>query len=262
MPEVIANFIYFGRLITLQNFWGECKCAEHADVREETAGVRELPFFSRFVFACGQNIYSVVLLNNEKVYILVQLLRFFMKGCCFTAERFFSAILVITVVLGVTWSVLLEPVVIAELLLASFLAVMGVLAVATINRATSGVMMPLFFIAAVVYNAYVYLIYVAEASSLSAYFMQPAGYLLMATSILSLVGLILGFAMCSLKKVSCSPAKMHEKTSARMAGNANKMKMPSKMASTRKKAKTAKNTAGKSSKKSRKASRSSRRRKK
>lgn len=178
-----------------------------------------------------------------------------MKGCCFTAERFFSAILVITVVLGVTWSVLLEPVVIAELLLASFLAVMGVLAVATINRATSGVMMPLFFIAAVVYNAYVYLIYVAEASSLSAYFMQPAGYLLMATSILSLVGLILGFAMCSLKKVSCSPAKMH-------AGSANKMKMPSKMASTRKKAKTAKNTAGKSSKKPRKASRSSKRRKK
>ena len=170
------------------------------------------------------------------------------------ADRWFSALLVITVVLGVTWSVLIEPVVIAELLLASMLGLMGVLAITTLNRATSSVMMPLFFIAAVVYNAYVYLIYMAEASSVSAYLMQPAGYLLVATTLLSLVGLILGFI--SRKTCSpCSPEKMQKKTSAKMLTKNGKM-LVGKMAAA-KQVKPAKKMAGRKKKAGRKSRKSS-----
>ena len=168
-----------------------------------------------------------------------------MKGCCFTAERWFSALLIIAVVLGATWFVLLEPVVTAELVLVSLLGVMGVLAIATMNRATSGAMMPLFFIAAIVYNAYVYLAYVAEVPSVSAYLMQPAGYLLVSTSLLSLVGLILAFTLCSQKKTSCSPensSELQEKASAMMV--ARNGKLPAKMIAAASK-KSAKKAAGK-----------------
>ena len=172
------------------------------------------------------------------------------------ADRWFSALLVITVVLGVTWSVLIGPVVIAELLLASMLGLMGVLAITTLNRATSSVMMPLFFIAAVVYNAYVYLIYMTEASSVSAYLMQPAGYLLVATTLLSLVGLILGFTTFSRKTCSpCSPEKMQKKTSARMLTKNGKM-LVGKMAAA-KQVKPAKKMAGRKKKAGRKSRKSS-----
>ena len=115
-------------------------------------------------------------------------------------ERWFLALLVVIVVLGALWLALVEPVVTAEVLLAALLGLLGLVAIATVQRPTSGVLMSLFFIAAIVYEVYIYLT-------------NPLSSILSSISVLSLVGLILSFSVSS-RSARTASGKVAEATTA------------------------------------------------
>jgi len=98
------------------------------------------------------------------------------------ADRYFLTLLVILTVAGSVWLSLVEPIVPVELALAVLLVLLGLVAVLNSNRAKARALMPLFFVAAIAYEVYLYL-------------NNPLGYLLVSISLLSLVGLVLSFGI-------------------------------------------------------------------
>jgi len=102
------------------------------------------------------------------------------------SERLFLVLLVIITVLGSVWLSLIAPIVNTELILAVSLGLLGLVTVANIGNAKSGVLLPLFFIAAMADELYVYL-------------NNPLGYILGSIFLLSVVGLLLSFSVGSVK---------------------------------------------------------------
>lgn len=101
------------------------------------------------------------------------------------AERYFLIILVALTVAGSLWLSFINPAVSYGLVLASLLALLGIASLANAASASkAGVLMPLFFIAAIAYEFYLYL-------NLNGRF----SYILLSISLLSLVGMVLGFSI-------------------------------------------------------------------
>lgn len=75
---------------------------------------------------------------------------------------------------------MVRPIALTEVVLAGLLGLLGVAALVHFRSARSGVLMPLYFVAALVYAVYVYL-------------NTALGYILASIVVLSVVGLILGF---------------------------------------------------------------------
>ena len=94
--------------------------------------------------------------------------------------RHFLTLLIIITVGGAVWLSLVEPVSKTELILSLSLGLLGLVTLSKVNSAKAGTLIPLFFVAAIVYEVYLYLV-------------GPLGYLLASIGILSLIGLILSF---------------------------------------------------------------------
>lgn len=98
----------------------------------------------------------------------------------FMTVRHFLALLVIITVGGAVWLSLVEPVDKTELILSLSLGLLGLVTLSKVNSAKAGTLVPLFFVAAITYEVYLFLV-------------GPVGFLLASIGILSLVGLILSF---------------------------------------------------------------------
>lgn len=111
------------------------------------------------------------------------------------AERYFLILVVALTVAGSLWLSFVNPLISYGVFLASLLALLGLAAIANAQRASkAAILMPLFFIVAIAYEAYLYL-------------NGRFGYILVSILLLSLVGLVLGFSISPKKK----PAKAVEK---------------------------------------------------
>lgn len=115
------------------------------------------------------------------------------------AERYFLALLVILVVISSFWLAFFVNPVFASEALAVLLGLLGLAAVLNANRVKAGVLMPLFFVAAIAYAVYLYLV-------------NPVvGYLLALIPVISLVGLVVSF------RVVPRPVKVASKASQKAA---------------------------------------------
>lgn len=111
------------------------------------------------------------------------------------AERYFLILVVASTVAGSLWLSFVSPLITYGIFLSSLLALLGLAAVANAKSAKkSGMLMPLFFIATIAYEFYLYL-------------NGRLGVILISILLLSLVGLILGFGISPRK----NPAKKAEK---------------------------------------------------
>lgn len=111
------------------------------------------------------------------------------------AERYFLILVVAFTVAGSLWLSFVNPLITYGIFLASLLALLGLAAVANAKSAKkAGILLPLFFIAAIAYEFYLYL-------------NGRLGVILISILLLSLVGLILSFSISPRKK----PAKKAEK---------------------------------------------------
>ncbi len=112
------------------------------------------------------------------------------------AERYFLIILVALTVLGSFWLSFVNPLISYGIFLASLLGLLGIASVANAKSANkAAILIPLFFIAAITYEVYLYL-------------NGRFGYILVSILLLSLIGLILGFGISPRQK---KPAKKVEK---------------------------------------------------
>lgn len=110
------------------------------------------------------------------------------------AERYFLILVVALTVAGSLWLSFVNPMVSYGIFLASLLALLGLAAVANSQMANkASILMPLFFIAAILYEAYLYL-------------NGRFGYILVSIFLLSLTGLVLGFGISQRRKKTAKPA--------------------------------------------------------
>ena len=108
------------------------------------------------------------------------------------AERYFLALLIVLAAFGSIWLALVQPIANSEIALAVLLGLLGLVAVLNLNNVKAGVLIPLFFVAAIAYGIYIYL-------------NNPVGYILASISLLSLIGLVLSFSSISPRRVEAVP---------------------------------------------------------
>ncbi len=105
------------------------------------------------------------------------------------AERYFLILVVALIIGGSLWLSFVNPLITYGIFLSSLLALLGLAAVINVRSAKkSGMVMPLFFIAAIAYEFYLYL-------------NGRLGVILISIALLSLIGLILGFGISPAQKV-------------------------------------------------------------
>ncbi len=134
------------------------------------------------------------------------------------AERYFLILVVAITFAGSLWLSFVDPVVSYGIFLSSLLGLLGLVSIAYASSpGKASMLMPLFFITAIAYEAYLYV-------------NGRFGYILISLFLLSLIGLILGFGISPKKPAKAAKPAVH----AASAPASRAMKKPAKKASRKK----------------------------
>ena len=111
-------------------------------------------------------------------------------------ERHFLGLLVVLSAAGAVWVSMTPEPVQAQIWIAGLIAVLGLAALANLNNVRqSGVLMPLYFIASILFALYVLLT-------------RPYGIIMVSSGLLALVGLVLSFGIPAVAKAKAAKAKV------------------------------------------------------